>query len=234
MPLTIKTGNIFTTELQTIVNTVNCVGVMGAGIALECRLRYPSMFPKYVSLCEHGGIDIGKLWLYKGTCPSEKWVLNFPTKRHWRYPSKLEYLQAGLEKFVETFEEKNIESIAFPTLGSLNGGLSPIESLTLMEEYLSDLPIQVEIFEYDSCAPDDLYDDVKSFIINQDVEIIQNQCKIGLKMAEKILAAFKREDIHQLNQLGKIKGIGVTTLSKVYTFAKQRPPEYQQSLIFPN
>lgn len=77
MPAKIITGNIFTTNCQTIVNTINCVGVMGAGIALECRLRYPDMHEKYIKLCMDNHIDIGLLWIYKS---SDKWVLNFPTK----------------------------------------------------------------------------------------------------------------------------------------------------------
>ncbi len=232
MPLIFKSGNIFNTDLQTIVNTVNCVGVMGAGIALECRLRFPNMFQKYVSLCEQGDFDVGKLWLYKDDNTSNKWVLNFPTKKHWRYPSKMEYLQLGLEKFVETFEEKQIESIAFPTLGSLNGGLDPSESLGLMKHYLKDLPIPIEIYEYDECSSDDLFDDVKSCVLNQDIETISKECGVGRKVAEKLKEAFERNDLHQLNQLGRVKGIGVKTLVKVFEFATRYKPELQQKLDF--
>ena len=82
-------GNIFNTKAQTIVNTVNCVGVMGKGIALVFKLRYPLMFDIYKGFCKSKQIGIGKLWLYKGE-PEEPWVLNFPTKFHWKYPSKLE------------------------------------------------------------------------------------------------------------------------------------------------
>ena len=87
-----KSGHIFNTKAQTIVNTVNCVGVMGKGIALVFKLRYPNMFVVYKEHCNAKRIAPGKLWLYK----SEKnapWVLNFPTKFHWKYPSKMEYLE---------------------------------------------------------------------------------------------------------------------------------------------
>ena len=119
-------GNIFNTKAQTIVNTVNCVGVMGKGIALVFKLRYPLMFDIYKGFCKSKQIGIGKLWLYKGE-PEEPWVLNFPTKFHWKYPSKLEYIELGLEKFVTTYKEKGITSIAFPMLGTNNGGLSKDE-----------------------------------------------------------------------------------------------------------
>lgn len=98
-------GNIFNTKAQTIVNTVNCVGVMGKGIALVFKLRYPLMFDIYKGFCKSKQIGIGKLWLYKGE-PEEPWVLNFPTKFHWKYPSKLEYIELGLEKVCNDLQRK--------------------------------------------------------------------------------------------------------------------------------
>lgn len=114
-------GNIFDSKREVIVNAVNCVGVMGAGIALEYRLRYPDMFSKYQIFCEDGLLDIGKIWIYGNGEPQR--ILNFPTKKHWKFPSKEEYLRKGLEKFVETYKEKKVQSIAFPLLGADKGGL---------------------------------------------------------------------------------------------------------------
>ena len=125
-------GNLFSSSCQTIVNTVNCVGIMGAGIALEYRLRYPKMYKKYVEYCKTGLIKIGSLWLYKHS--DEKWVLNFPTKTHWKYPSKTEYLLMGLDKFIDSYEQKGITSVAFPILGSEKGGLPKPYKL---DEYLN-------------------------------------------------------------------------------------------------
>ena len=84
---------------------------MGAGIALEFRLRYPKMLKEYKGLCEQNKISIGNLWLYKS---NDKSILNFPTKFHWKYPSKIEWLESGLQKFIESYENKGITSIAFP------------------------------------------------------------------------------------------------------------------------
>lgn len=106
--LSITTGNLFSSQCQTLVNTVNCVGVMGAGIALEFKLRYPEMFVRYVQHCRSERIDIGKLWLYKPPQPDKQWVLNFPTKRDWKHPSKVEYLQKGLQRFVETYAQREL------------------------------------------------------------------------------------------------------------------------------
>lgn len=135
-------NNVFTCEAQTIVNTVNCVGVMGAGIALEYKRKYPDMFLKYKSICDKKQLEVGKLWLYK---TEKKWILNFPTKIHWKNPSEIEYLELGLKKFVEEYKDKGITSIGFPLLGANNGGLSIHDSLEVMVKYLKvcDIPIYI-------------------------------------------------------------------------------------------
>lgn len=131
---TINERNIFETRCQTIVNTVNCVGVMGKGIALEMKNRYPEMFEKYKDFCQKGYIDIGKLWLYKYS--DEKWILNFPTKKHWKDNSEYEYIEEGMKKFLNTYKERGIKTIAFPMLGCNNGGLDKDKVLQIMVQYL--------------------------------------------------------------------------------------------------
>lgn len=142
-----KKGSLFEGNEQTIVNTVNCVGVMGKGIALEYKKLYPDMFKKYKSFCDKKMIDIGVLYLYEA---SDRWILNFPTKYHWRNKSKLSYLEDGLIKFVETYKDKGITSIAFPQLGCQNGGLDwETQVKPLMESYLSNLDdIEIVIYLY--------------------------------------------------------------------------------------
>lgn len=142
--LQIIKGDIFESDTQTIVNTINCVGVMGKGIALSFKEKYPKMFIRYKELCNNKQIKIGTLWLYKD---ENKWILNFPTKDHWKNPSEVEYLKLGLKKFVETYEEKGITSISFPLLGANNGGLNPDISLRIMKEYLRECKIPVFIYD---------------------------------------------------------------------------------------
>lgn len=101
------------------------------------------MFKSYERVCDEKQLEIGKLMLWKG---AEKWVLMFPTKKHWRNPSKMEYIEAGLKKFTDTYIEKGITSIAFPRLGCGNGGLDWEEVRPLMERYLKRLPIPVYIY----------------------------------------------------------------------------------------
>jgi O-acetyl-ADP-ribose deacetylase (regulator of RNase III) len=228
MSVEVIKGNIFTSKCQTIVNTVNCVGVMGAGIALECRLRYPDMYKKYVTLCNNDQIDIGKLWLYKS---DEKWILNFPTKKDWRYPSKTEYLHSGLKKFNTTYLSKDIESIAFPLLGADKGGIEPSRSISIMKSYLDKIQIHVEIYIYDSAAKDDLFDKIKKWLISQDIETISQVSNIKKNLLVQIIDAMKSPSIVQLNQLSQIKGIGVQTLEKLFNIAKESKKPHQMTLF---
>jgi hypothetical protein len=96
---------------QTVVNTVNCVGVMGKGIAHAFKMRYPEMFVAYKKICHDKLLEPGKLWLRRA---SDQWVLNFPTKKHWRHPSKLEWIEAGLRKF-NADRTRSVESLKPPS-----------------------------------------------------------------------------------------------------------------------
>ena len=136
-------GNIFDSPAQVIVNTVNTVGVMGKGLALAFKQRYPDMFLKYREACEKHQLSIGQLMLIY---EEDHWLLLFPTKENWRNPSKLEYIEKGLMKFVDTYAQKKISSVAFPRLGCGNGELSWGDVKPLMEMYLSKLPIDVYIY----------------------------------------------------------------------------------------
>ena len=108
-------GNLFESQAEVLVNTVNCVGVMGKGIALEFKKRYPQMFDEYARLCREGQILPGKPYLYTDLIGNK--VLNFPTKDDWRTPSRLSYIQDGLEWFRSNYSKLGIKSIAFPPLG---------------------------------------------------------------------------------------------------------------------
>jgi O-acetyl-ADP-ribose deacetylase (regulator of RNase III) len=144
--LTYHRTSILTSQAQTVVNTVNTVGVMGKGLASAFKARYPDMFKAYRELCKEKHLDIGQLWLWKG---QNQWVLSFPTKRHWRNPSKLTYIEAGLKKFIAQYEQRGIREIAFPRLGCGNGGLNWDDVRPLMERYLSPLPIPVYIHDFE-------------------------------------------------------------------------------------
>ncbi len=134
--------NLFHSPAQTLVNTVNIVGVMGKGIAKQFKTRHPDMFKEYKQLCDRKGLSTGNLHLWRG---EQNWVLNFPTKTTWRQPSRMEYVEAGLDKFVSTYKELGITSASFPPLGCGNGNLIWQEVRPLMERYLKKVNIPIFI-----------------------------------------------------------------------------------------
>lgn len=217
MTIEIKKGNIFTSKCQTIVNTVNCVGVMGAGIALEYRFRFPEMYIEYQKLCKEQSLQPGKLWIYK---KNSQWVLNFPTKKDWKHPSQMKYLELGLEKFVDNYQKKGIQSIAFPLLGADRGGLNQKDVIDVMARYLNNIDILVEIYLYDPRAMDDLFDDFKNKFLHYDSDFIAKESGIKKLCVDRIKQALANTDICQLNQLGKEKGIGLVTLEKAFLYCQ--------------
>lgn len=214
--LTIINGNIFNTKAQTIVNTVNCVGVMGKGIALVFKLRYPHMFDIYKQHCVAHLIDIGKLWLYKGENDAP-WVLNFPTKTHWKLPSEYSYIEKGLQKFVDSYKEKGITSVAFPLLGANNGGLDSNVVLDIMGSYLKKCDIPVEIYQYDPKASDDLFETFKSNWTQITYEQKKQMLKTK-KRIETIDSAVFSENVHSMIALIDYPGIGIKSMESCFDF----------------
>jgi O-acetyl-ADP-ribose deacetylase (regulator of RNase III) len=147
--ISLISGNIFHSEMQTIAITVNCVGVMGKGIALEMKNKSPEAYQKYRDLCSAGKMNMGESIVYDEDLESlnGKKLLFFPTKSHWKTPSKLFEIKSGLKYFAENHGTMGIESIAFPALGCGNGGLNWNDVKPAMYEYLEDLDIEIEIYE---------------------------------------------------------------------------------------
>ena len=183
-------GDLLSSPAQVQVNTVNTVGVMGKGIALQFKNKYPAMFRSYQKVCENHSLDIGNLYLWKSP---EKWILMFPTKKHWRNPSKIEYIESGLKKFVENYDKLQIESIAFPKLGCGNGNLDWNIVRPVMERYLKNLPITVYIYtdHYEEKIPEHLdssfTDWVHSKPRDMSFEMIKEELQKILKVNNDIL-----------------------------------------------
>ena len=136
-------GGIFESPAQVISIVANTVGGKGKGLAHTFRTRDPELYERYRAVCEQGLLNNGSLMLFY---EDDYWVLLFPAKENWRRPSKLEYIEAGLKKFVQTYAEKGITSIAFPRLGCGNGELEWSDVKQLMEKYLKNLPIPIYIY----------------------------------------------------------------------------------------
>ena len=222
-------GNIFNSKLQTVVNTVNCVGVMGKGIAFVFRLRYPEMFEEYKKLCKSKEIRIGKTWLHK---ESEKiWILNFPTKFHWKYESKVSYLESGLKDFLATYKENKVTSIAFPLLGSHNGGLDPEFVKDLMTKYLSQCDIPIEIYKYDPSAPDDMFEEFKRKFTNMEYEEIKRKTKLRRDKYQLVIDCLCNPEVKSMISLIKRKGLGQTTLMKCFDLMRNDSITNQPNLF---
>jgi O-acetyl-ADP-ribose deacetylase (regulator of RNase III) len=224
----VVTGNIFTSTCKVLVNTVNCVGVMGAGLALEFRLRYPTMFGQYARLCEQGLLDVGKLWLFDA---GERQVLNFPTKQHWRQPSQASHLRKGLQKFMQTYESRGLESVAFPLLGAQHGGLHPSASLALMREYLDACTVPVEIYRYDPAAPDDVFDQFKTRLASTSDEQLREATGLRRNQVRALRDALASTRVRQLNQLVECTGVGDKTLEAAFALTRMAVVPGQPGLL---
>jgi O-acetyl-ADP-ribose deacetylase (regulator of RNase III)/uncharacterized protein YwgA len=137
-------GDLFASRAQTLVNTVNCVGVMGKGVALEFKKAYPAMFEDYVARCERRQVRLGEPYLYRDV--SGAMIVNFPTKLHWRAASRLADIERGLDHFVAYAREWQISSVAFPPLGCGNGGLEWSEVGPLIYQKLQTCDFDVEVY----------------------------------------------------------------------------------------
>jgi O-acetyl-ADP-ribose deacetylase (regulator of RNase III) len=137
-------GNIFESKAQTLVNTVNCVGIMGKGLALEFKKHFPVMYEDYVVRCKAKGVRLGEPYLYS-RLPSP-WILNFPTKGHWRSASRISDIVSGLKYLEKHYHEWEITSLAVPALGCQNGLLEWHIVGPLLYQHLSRLDIPVELY----------------------------------------------------------------------------------------
>ncbi len=142
-------GNLLEANVEAVVNTVNTVGVMGKGIALMFKERFPKNYREYVAASKNGAIQIGNMFVSAtDELSGPRWVINFPTKKHWRHPTKIEWVREGLVALRDVIRDKQITSIAIPPLGCGNGGLNWSDVRPLIEEYLADLK-DVEIVVYE-------------------------------------------------------------------------------------
>jgi O-acetyl-ADP-ribose deacetylase (regulator of RNase III) len=134
-------GNVLEADAEALVNTVNCVGVMGKGIALQFKQKYPLNFEEYARACEKGELQPGRMLVHRtGMMMNPQYIINFPTKRHWKGKSRVEDIELGLSALVEEVKRLGIQSIAVPPLGCGSGGLSWSDVRPRIEAALAELP----------------------------------------------------------------------------------------------
>ena len=142
-----KQGNLFDAEVEALVNTVNTVGVMGKGIALQFKKKIPNNYKIYRAACKNKELTTGQVFVVEeGNLLNKKYIINFPTKTHWRSPSKYEYITSGLKALKEAIQEHQIKSIAIPPLGCGNGGLEWEKVKIMIEESLSDSDCDIQVY----------------------------------------------------------------------------------------
>jgi len=143
------TGNLLAADVDAVVNTVNTVGVMGKGIALQFKRAYPDMFKAYKKACDRGDVQLGKMWVWHNSSfEGPRHIVNFPTKGHWRSGSKLADIEAGLVDLVAVIDALDISSIALPPLGCGNGGLDWSVVRPIIDEHLGTLrSVEIQLFE---------------------------------------------------------------------------------------
>ena len=143
-----KTGDILQADAEALVNAVNCVGIMGRGIALQFKQAFPENFKAYKTACARKDVQPGRMFVFEtGFLANPKYIINFPTKRHWRGKSRIEDIEAGLKALVDEIYEHGIRSIAVPPLGSGLGGLDWAEVRPLIEAALGALDVRAIEFE---------------------------------------------------------------------------------------
>lgn len=144
-----KNGDILAEDAEALVNTVNCVGVMGRGIALQFKKAFPENFKAYAAACAHDELQPGKMFVFEvGKLTNPRYIINFPTKRHWRGKSRIEDIELGLDALADEIRSRKIRSIAIPPLGSGLGGLNWNDVRPLIEEKLRGFNnLQVVVFE---------------------------------------------------------------------------------------
>ena len=144
-----KTGDILREDAEAIVNTVNCVGVMGRGIALQFKKAYPDNFKDYAAACKRNEVKPGQMFVFdRQSLTNPRYIINFPTKRHWRGKSRMEDIESGLVALANEIKRRGIRSIAIPPLGSGLGGLNWGQVRSRIEQTLHELTeIRVIVFE---------------------------------------------------------------------------------------
>ena len=211
-------GNIFNSKAQAIVNTVNCVGIMGKGIALEFRRRYPKMFEQYQSICKKGELQPGQILFYEA---ENILILNFAIKRDWKQPSKIEWVESCLKEFVDSYQGRGIKSIAFPWVGAMNGRIPLDQIRTIMRDYLSNLSdIDIDVYDFDPDTSDPLFEKLKNMIElkNANINDLAKISGIQRRYMSTIVDLLQQEDIKSLTNLTESGAIGTTTVEKLYTF----------------
>jgi len=208
----VSVSDLFESKCQTLVNTVNTVGIMGTGVALEFKKRFPDMYEDYVRRCAEGKVKLGEPYLYKRLMPP--WILNFPTKKHWRSVSNLSDIIRGLKYLEQHYKEWGITSIALPPLGCGHGQLEWNIVGPTLYRYMKRFDIPVELYAPLGTSPEELTPKLLSREIAQPItsgSSVKNKIEPGLIAIIEVLSRIEKEPYHW--------PIGRTMFQKIAYFA---------------
>jgi O-acetyl-ADP-ribose deacetylase (regulator of RNase III) len=218
MPYREYRGNIFASNAQVLVNTVNCVGVMGKGVALEFRRRFPAMFEEYQRVCAARTLMPGQILPYRKGRP---WVLNFAVKNDWRHPSRMEWVESCLRKFVESYSRLGIRSVAMPWIGAMNGKLPWDAVHALMRSYLGSLTdLDVEVVEFDPGAADPLFEPLRIAAGKVTPPEFAHEAGVTESAATLILKAVRTGEASNLAAVAMLDRLGGKTVDRLYAFLR--------------
>ena len=227
MPYSEYKGNLFASSAQCLVNTVNCVGVMGKGVALEFRRRFPKMFEEYRRICKRGKLRPGQILPYR---KGEPWVLNFAIKDDWKHPSQIDWVESCLAKFVTSYRKLGIRSVAMPWLGAMNGQLDWEQVHNLIRSYLSELSdVSIELVEYDPHAGDPLFERLLSEAKRRTAEDFRRQTGITHSAAVMILSAVRERRVNSLSEVCSLEGVGKKSIDSLYSLLVNTQTGFQES-----
>lgn len=208
-------GTVFNSNADTLVNTVNTVGVMGAGLAKEFALRYPKVEEEYKLYCKTGQLSIGHPKLHRLDAIN---VMSFPTKKHWKNPSKLEYIESGLKYFVANYSKVNLGTVAFPKLGTDKGKLNWDHVKSIMFKYLEpivdiDIVICSDELQHAEGVEREMLK-VLEKIVSMDKEERES---IGIYLPNKCIAMLENEGVPcRLKHIQNYPGIGSISYDKLF------------------
>lgn len=220
-------STVFNVNADCIVNTINCDGFMGKGLALEFALRYPELNDIYQDQCKKKQLHTGKVYVYN---INGQYIINFPTKYHFKFPSKYEWIEQGLKHFISIYKELNIKSVAFPLLGARNGELDPKIVIEMMEKYLSEIDIDVFI-----CYSSELAGKEKEMLDNfKSSNLYTLQTILNLRKPQFDSLLENQKLINRFYEIIDLPKIGIETYKKLFTYFYTFKPtiHYEQTRLF--
>ena len=209
-------GNIFNSKAQAIVNTVNCVGVMGKGIALEFRRRYPTMFLAYQKDCNENKLKPGYIYYYP---TDDILILNITTTNDWKHPTKMEWIESALNQFTLEYKQRNITSIAMPLLGAERGELDVTTVRQKMSSHLKNLSdIDIEVYDFDPKANDPFFSLLKDICSTESKKELAAMMGIQAVIIEKLIIAVSSGRSQSMSDLTRQKILGDGNMDKLYKY----------------